>query len=193
MHLQVKNCGGNGKFKMKVFISGGAKSGKSSLAQRLAVQLAGSGKRYYVATMIPTDAVDRRRIELHIEDRDGLGFETLECPRNISSSREFAESDKQAVFLFDSVTAYLQNALFPAEKNYEPDFAAAEKCAEELLDVAAQVKHIIFVSDYIYSDAYGFEDFTETYRRGLAHIDRALAKACDQVIEVTFGFKYLYK
>ena len=36
---------------MTVFISGGCKNGKSSLAQNLAVTLSGSGKRYYVATM----------------------------------------------------------------------------------------------------------------------------------------------
>ena len=40
---------------MTVFLSGGAKNGKSTLAQALAVKLSGEGKRYYVATMIPTD------------------------------------------------------------------------------------------------------------------------------------------
>ena len=59
---------------MTIFISGGAKSGKSSLAQDLTVALAQGGKRYYVATMIPTDAEDHKRIQLHLADRDGLGF-----------------------------------------------------------------------------------------------------------------------
>ena len=38
---------------MTIFLSGGAKNGKSTLAQELAVKLSGAGKRYYVATMIP--------------------------------------------------------------------------------------------------------------------------------------------
>jgi len=32
-----------------------------------------------------------------------------------------------------------------------------------------------------------YDELTECYRKGLAYIDRALAKACDVVIEVTFG------
>ena len=43
---------------MTIFLSGGAKNGKSTLAQELAVKLSGAGKRYYVATMIPTDEED---------------------------------------------------------------------------------------------------------------------------------------
>ena len=37
---------------MTFFISGGAKCGKSTLAQDLTVALSEDGKRYYVATMI---------------------------------------------------------------------------------------------------------------------------------------------
>ena len=66
---------------MTIFLSGGAKNGKSTLAQELAVKLSGAGKRYYVATMIPTDEEDLARIRRHIADRDGLGFETIECSK----------------------------------------------------------------------------------------------------------------
>ena len=38
---------------MIVFVSGGAKNGKSGFAQDLAVQLANGGKRYYVARKYP--------------------------------------------------------------------------------------------------------------------------------------------
>ena len=38
---------------MTILISGGSKSGKSMLAQELTLRLAGGGKHYYVATMIP--------------------------------------------------------------------------------------------------------------------------------------------
>ena len=39
---------------MTVFISGGAKCGKSSIAQELAVKLSGGQGLFYVATMIPS-------------------------------------------------------------------------------------------------------------------------------------------
>ena len=81
---------------MTVFISGGAKCGKSSFAQDLTVALAGNGKRYYVATMIPTGEEDFNRIRRHIADRDGMGFETVECFRNILDCLQTA--DKNGVF-----------------------------------------------------------------------------------------------
>ena len=70
---------------MRVFLSGGAKNGKSGYAQHLAVQLAQGGKHYYVATMIPVDEEDRERIRHHIADRAGMGFETIECGTDILS------------------------------------------------------------------------------------------------------------
>ena len=54
---------------MTVFIAGGAKCGKSAIAQDLAVKLAGGGRLYYVATMIPTGAEDDARIRRHLLDR----------------------------------------------------------------------------------------------------------------------------
>lgn len=176
---------------MTVFISGGAKTGKSSFAQNLAVALSGGGKRYYVATMIPTDAEDLKRIELHLADRAGMGFETIECGRDILSCLKTADAD--GAFLVDSVTALLQNAIFPAEKNYEMDLSAAEKCSEDIITFAQTAKNAVFVSDYIYSDAGRYDEGTETYRRCLAGIDRRLAAVCDTVIEFSAGQLTIHK
>ena len=146
---------------MTFFISGGAKCGKSSLAQDLTVQLSEGGKRYYVATMISSGKEDDERIRKHIADRDGMGFETLECYRNILDCLETA--DPEGAFLVDSVTALMQNSLFPPEKNYELDLDAARRCSEELVAFAGKVRHAVFVSDYIYSDAQRYSETTERY------------------------------
>ena len=176
---------------MTVFISGGAKCGKSSLAQDLTVALAKGGKHYYVATMISTGEEDNERIRRHIADRDGMGFETVECFRNILDCLEVA--DKDGVFLVDSVTAMVQNALFPVEKNYEMDLEAAKRCGDELIEFAKQVRHVVYVSDYIYSDAERYSESTEAYRKSLADIDRRLAKVCDTVVEVSAGQYWIHK
>lgn len=176
---------------MTVFISGGAKCGKSSLAQKLTVALSGGGRRYYVATMIPTGEEDHQRIRRHIADRQGLGFETLVCSKHVMSCLDSA--DKHGAFLVDSVTALLQNALFPVEKNYELDPEAANRCAEELVEFAHTVRHAVFVSDYIYSDAQRYSKSTEIYRKCLAAIDRRLAAACDTAIEVSAGQLVIHK
>ena len=176
---------------MTYFISGGAKCGKSSLAQDLSVALAKGGKHYYVATLIPSGREDDDRIKKHLADRDGMGFETVECFRNIMDCLETA--DKNGVFLVDSVTSLIQNSLFPVEKNYEMDLDGANRCADELVAFAHTVCHAVFVSDYIYSDAERYSESTEIYRKCLADIDRRLAKVCDTVVEVSAGQLMIHK
>lgn len=173
---------------MTVFISGGAKSGKSSLAQELAVAMADGGRLCYLATMIPTGEEDRERIRRHLTDRAGMGFETVECSKNVLSA-----ADPNGTFLVDSVTALIQNALFPQERNYEMDLEAADRCADELAAFAGAVRHAVFVSDYIYGDAQRYSESTEMYRKCLAGIDRRLAAVCDTVIEVSAGQVIAYK
>lgn len=173
---------------MTVFISGGAKCGKSSLAQELTLALAKGGKRYYVATLIPTGKEDDERIRLHLQDRAGMGFETVECFGDILDI-----ADHEGAFLVDSVTSLMQNALFPVEKNYEMDLIAANRCADSLVEFAGRVEHAVFVSDYIYSDAGRYSESTEAYRRCLAEADRRLAAVCDTVIEVSAGCPIIHK
>ena len=176
---------------MTVFVSGGAKNGKSSFAQDLAVKLAKGGKHYYVATMIPSDEEDRERIRKHLADREELGFETIECGRNILSCLDKAEKD--ATFLLDSVTALLMNELFPNPADGKMDTDAAWRCAEDLVTFAQSVRNAVFVSDYIYSDAACYDETTEVYRAGLAAIDRRLVAACDTVVEAAAGNFIVHK
>lgn len=169
---------------MIVFITGGAKNGKSSYAQELAVQLAKGGVHYYIATMIPVDDEDRERIRRHIADRDGMGFETVECPKKILSC--LPDVDKSGSFLLDSATALLMNELFvPPE--WKMDVEAGQRCGDEMVEFAKSVANIVIVSDYIYSDAAIYDDVTETYRKCLADIDRKLAKISDVVLELSAG------
>ena len=173
---------------MTYFISGGAKCGKSSLAQELTVALAKGGKRYYVATLIPSGAEDDERIRRHLEDRDGMGFETVECFRSIGSI-----ADEKGTFLVDNITSLMQNALFPPETGYEMDTQSAQRCTEELVTFAQNVRHAVFVSDYIYSDAERYTESTQAYRKCLADADCKLVKFCDVVIEVTAGITIIHK
>lgn len=176
---------------MIVFITGGAKNGKSSLAQNLAVQLARGGRHYYIATMIPSDQEDRDRIRRHIEDRDGMGFETIEQGRDVV--KVLTKADSSGSFLLDSVTALLLNELFPDPTSCEMDESAADRCQKGLEVLCDKAANIVFVSDYIYSDAARYDAVTETYRRGLAQLDRYLASRADTVIEVSAGNLIFHK
>lgn len=168
---------------MKIFISGGCKNGKSSWAQELAVAL--GGRRYYIATMIPADEEDELRIARHVEDRKDMGFTTLECGLDIRTCLQ--KADSSGTFLMDSVTALLSNEMF---RGGTVDHNAPERIATELAELADEAGKkgsIIFVSDYIYSDARLYDGLTEEYRKGLALVDRRLARCCDIAAEVCCG------
>lgn len=96
-------------------ILGGAKSGKTALALRLAQGLApGAGERLlYIATAQAHDQEMRRRIERHQAER-GPRWSTLEEPLDLAGA--LARADGQAaVLLVDCLTLWLSNLLTVAE------------------------------------------------------------------------------
>ena len=171
---------------MSTFISGGCKNGKSFYAQRIAQQ--GGRPLYYIATMIPHDDEDQARIRRHRQERAGWGFETLECGRDILSCLDRA--DPRGSFLLDSVTALLSNEMFAPEGIHSDAHLAL---ADDLAEFVRRAPNTVLVSDYIYSDAMLYDELTEAYRAALAHIDRRLARCCDNVIEIVSGQILLHK
>ena len=191
---------------MNVYISGGAKNGKSAFAQKTAKKLAEESgtPMYYVATMIARDAEDDARVARHRREREGWGFETLEIPSHILSVRDAADpnsadpnsadrraADPRGTFLLDSVTALLQNEMFREDGTFDP--GAGERVAEELEELVSGPGNWVMVSDYIFSDPGPFGEYTEIYRESLALIDRRMAKVCDAVCELAAGVVTFHK
>ena len=175
---------------MKVFISGGSKSGKSLYAQQLTQKLQDKEiPLYYLATMIPADSEDDKRISLHQKEREGCGFKTIEVGRDVVTAIDGC--DKSGTFLLDSVTALLANEMFLPNGCVEPN--AYKKVAGDLMEVMNRIDKIVIVSDFIYSDANLFDDLTQMYRRGLAHIDKQTARHSDVVIEFCGGNPIAHK
>ena len=173
---------------MIAFFSGGAKNGKSTMAQSLAKRLAGEGPLYYVATMIPHDDEDLARIARHLREREGWGFTTLDCGNRVT--KRIIDKKINGTFLFDSVTALLANEMFPPAG---PDLAAPERVKEDLLTLADWAENIVFVSDFIFADAGRYDGLTQAYRAGLAAADRALCARADLVVEVCAGQTWIHK
>ena len=175
---------------MKIFISGGAKNGKSTFAQRLAKAQSADVPLYYVATMKSTDSEDNERIARHRAERGGWGFTTIEKPVDIEKILE--QCDHGGSFLLDSLTALLANEMFPPP-DWNLNEQAADKIKEGLSQVLNAVRNIVVVSDYIYSDAIIYDPFTEKYRRFLAQIDRTVAENCDVVLEAAYANIIIHK
>lgn len=109
-----------------ILVSGENSSGKSIFAEEIVSKL--SGKRYYIATMIPKTADNYVRIEKHKRQREGLGFTTLELPYSLSN--ETIESG--SVILLEDVSNLLANNIFEKGKGVDEVFdditALSEKC-----------------------------------------------------------------
>jgi len=187
---------------MRIFISGGCKNGKSTYAQHVAArrrppkgrtceanvlrlakhQSNPSFPLYYVATMKATDGEDDERIARHQDERHGWGFITVEQPTNIEDILSSCNSNGS--FLLDSLTALLANEMFSSTGEFDEN--ACERITTGLTQVLSNVKNIVVVSDYIYSDAAIYDNFTENYRKSLATLDRLAAKHCDVVLETAY-------
>ena len=127
---------------MTYFLSGGSKSGKSMLAQNIAKSL--PAPHYYLATLRPTDEEDRAIVRRHLQERDGWGFETLECESGILSALTLAPQN--GTFLLDSVTALLANEMFRADGSV--DFSAGERLADDLVRLAASTDKEAMAANY---------------------------------------------
>lgn len=175
---------------MIILFSGGSKSGKSELAEDAAVRLAGDGGRlYYIATMIPRDDEDLRRIEQHRTSRAGKGFITVECGGDINKLAD--DADPEGTYLLDSVTALLESVAFDDEYKYRD--SAADEITSSLKRLSRAVKDLVLVSDNIFSDKGPYDAETEKYRRGLAACGCRLAEISDTVCEVTCKIPMIFK
>jgi adenosylcobinamide kinase/adenosylcobinamide-phosphate guanylyltransferase len=173
---------------MRIFISGGCKNGKSYYAQHLA-KAQQDRSLYYIATMKPVDTEDNERIKRHRLDREGLGFITIE--QAVDIKKLLYKCDRGGSFLLDSLTALLANEMFLADGTVKE--SRVEKITKGLEELTDNIKDIIMVSDYIYSDAFLYDPLTEKFRMALAEIDRCAARISDVVLEITYTNVIVHK
>jgi adenosylcobinamide kinase/adenosylcobinamide-phosphate guanylyltransferase len=116
-----------------LLILGGARSGKSAYAQRLAQELGGDHV-LFVATAEAWDEDMAQRIARHRQERPAT-WRTLETPRQVGPAIALHLHDT-AVVLIDCLTLLVSNTLL--HYGASPDSAAAEAAVQE--EVAALVQ-----------------------------------------------------
>lgn len=119
-------------------ITGGARSGKSSYAQRLALER--SDRPVYLATSRVWDQEHRLRIERHRADR-GPQWETVEEPKNLSR-RDF----RGRTVVVDCVTLWCTNFFYDFDSDVD---RALDAVKSEFDRLAAQDADFIFVTNEI--------------------------------------------
>lgn len=93
--------------KRTYFITGGARSGKSAFAERLANDL--NGKRAYIATAQALDPEMAARIERHRKERGGA-WDTYEEPLAVAELLRKL-SGRYEIALLDCLTLWLSNVI----------------------------------------------------------------------------------
>lgn len=90
-----------------IFVTGGARSGKSSLAEKIALERAETVT--YIATAEAKDGEMRERIAEHRERRPE-GWRTVEAPQMLTEAVEDALAG-EGIVLIDCLTVYISNLL----------------------------------------------------------------------------------
>ena len=184
---------------MIVLVVGGAKSGKSMFALNLSKSLNESlknpingqldgeierevGKLYYVATMNPYDLEDLKRIENHLREREGYGFNTIEETLNMSKVSSLIKEEDTV--LIDSITSLVTNYMFRGKEFYKD---VSDDILSGILEIINNSKNVVIVSDYLFSDSIQYDCYTENFRKEIGVVNRKLAKIADTVVECSYG------
>ena len=116
-----------------IFITGGVRSGKSALAEKLALE--GSAGVTYIATAEPGDAEMKARIDEHRRRRPP-SWKTVEAIRGLPGAIRQALEGGGTV-LVDCLTVYLSNLLTADPNNIVAGVAMVKLLSEEVEQVAA--------------------------------------------------------
>jgi adenosylcobinamide kinase/adenosylcobinamide-phosphate guanylyltransferase len=109
-----------------ILVLGGARSGKSRFAQKLASDL--GQKVLYVAPLVPRDEEMRRRVELHRKSRPSA-WRTVEAPTGVAKALREHIADAEVVLL-DCLTLLVANLMSPSHDTTEienVDYEAAQR------------------------------------------------------------------
>lgn len=171
---------------MVVFVSGGARSGKSEIAEQQVVSAASNSPCYYLATADVYDDEMAERVARHRQSRQaqwqGVEWKTLEAPLRVDQA--IANVPSGGAVLLDCLTLWASQVLYASGLSEEEGLALL---AETLADARARRVHLVIVSNDI-NEALPPSD-TETWRY-LAFLQRAhrcVAAEADSVLEVVAG------
>jgi len=165
-----------------LLVLGGARSGKSAYAQRLAE--AAAPQRIYLATGEAHDPEMAERIARHRTER-GAGWTTREAPLALIEALG-EEARPGRVALVDCLTLWLSNLMLAGRD--------AEAEAEKLVaGIRALAGPVIFVSNEVGLGIVPENALARKFRDVQGRANRRIASACDVVMLVSAGLPTLLK
>lgn len=158
-------------------VLGGARSGKSSYAEKQAI--AGAKQRYYLATGQALDAEMQQRIARHQQDRDDQWI-TLEEPINIANTLKQHDSSEHCLVI-DCLTLWLTNCLLADETCW-----ATQKSA--LLSTLPQLQaDVILVGNEVGLGIVPYDALSRRFVDEAGWLHQAIASLANKVTFVAAG------
>jgi adenosylcobinamide kinase/adenosylcobinamide-phosphate guanylyltransferase len=178
-----------------ILVLGGARSGKSTFAQRRARELGGE-QVLFVATAGAGDEEMRQRIEKHRRERPA-GWQTLEAPQDVGRAIA-AYGGTTKVVLVDCLTLLVANRLGGAEEDQDPFAPEIEAgVAAEVQELAACAERLagdlIVVSNEVGMGLVPPYPLGRAYRDLLGQANRVLAQKADEVYLLVAGIPLVIK
>ena len=168
---------------MLTLILGGARSGKSRLAQRLA---AAAPRVTYVATAeAGQDPEMVARIERHRAERPG-SWQTIEEPLALADAVEDAANHADAI-LVDCLTVWLSNLFWKYRDGAPQQVEDAARAELELIAGVGRRCHVILVSNEVGSGTVPETAVTRAFRDAQGLLNQWAADVADEVILTIAG------
>ena len=157
-------------------VLGGARSGKSSFAEKLVSERA--GPRAYIATAQARDDEMAARIKRHQQDR-GENWTTCEEPVEISKTvRQISKG--HPVILIDCLTLWLSNLM---EAGHDVD-----KATDDLIEVLQQISgDVVMVANEVGLGIVPANALARAFRDEAGRMNMRIAEAADTVYFVAAG------
>jgi adenosylcobinamide kinase/adenosylcobinamide-phosphate guanylyltransferase len=172
---------------MSILVTGGARSGKSSFAERLALALA--DRAVYVATAQAFDEEMKARIALHRQQREhhGARWETLEEPLGLPALLDRLSGAGGKAVLVDCLTLWLSNVLLSAEGEADRQERVEQEITRLVDSVTSFEGTLILVTNEVGDGIVPEYPLGRLYRDLAGVMNARLARQCSQVFLVTAG------
>ena len=166
-----------------ILVTGGARSGKSSFAEKLALKIS-DGQAAYIATAQIFDDEMAYRVKLH-KARRKKNWANYDAPFD---AEKLFPAVSEKVILFDSVTMYLTNWLLTKNLDDENIFTEFENFINSLIAAAKNSRAtVIFVSDEVGAGIVPENKLARVFRDMLGIANQKIAAESSKVFLTVAG------
>jgi adenosylcobinamide kinase/adenosylcobinamide-phosphate guanylyltransferase len=175
-----------------IFVTGGARGGKSSFALHEAEKI--EGKKLFIATAEPLDSEMKARIEIHRKER-GHDWDTAEVPLKIGETLKNQGVLYKAIVI-DCLTLWLSNVMGGHSETLDRDLKVVgiiDTLVDDLQDIqhaphrSGNLSSIFIVSNEVGMGIVPGNSMSRIFRDMAGQLNQKVAKIADEVYLIISG------